>query len=100
MQLCGSSELDPIADPTVAGTMVFGGIDNSLYDGEMLYTPIVKKWYYEVVVTNIAVNTMQESLGLDCKKVNVHTKIIHLCAEISDLFRISKHPSMYFLFIT
>ena len=76
MQLCGSSELDPVADPTVAGTMVFGGIDSSLYDGEMLYTPIVKKWYYEVIITDIAVNTMQESLGLDCKKVwyNIYAK--------------------------
>ncbi|XP_028405521.1 beta-secretase 1-like [Dendronephthya gigantea] len=76
MQLCGSSELDPIADPTVAGTMVFGGIDSSLYDGEMLYTPIVKKWYYEVVITDIAVNTMQESLGLDCKKYNYDKTIV------------------------
>jgi beta-site APP-cleaving enzyme 1 (memapsin 2) len=77
MQLCGSSELDPIADPTVAGTMVFGGIDSSLYDGEMLYTPIVKKWYYEVIITDIAVNTMQESLGLDCKKVYTNVSCYH-----------------------
>lgn len=76
MQLCGSSELDPLADPTVAGTMVFGGIDADLYDGEMLYTPIVKKWYYEVVITDIAVNTTQESLNLDCKKYNYDKTIV------------------------
>ncbi|XP_046854422.1 beta-secretase 1-like [Xenia sp. Carnegie-2017] len=76
MQLCGSSELDPIIDPTVAGTMVFGGIDSSLYDGEMLYTPIVKKWYYEVVITDIAVNSIKESLGLDCKKYNYDKTIV------------------------
>lgn len=46
---------------------VFGDIDDELYKGDMLYTPIVKKWYYEVVITDIAVDG--ESLNLDCKKV-------------------------------
>ena len=47
---------------------VFGEVDNDLYEGDLLYTPVVKKWYYEVVITDIAVGG--ESLSLDCKKVN------------------------------
>lgn len=39
-----------------------------MYEGDLLYTPVVKKWYYEVVITDIAVGG--ESLALDCKKVN------------------------------
>lgn len=46
---------------------MFGEIDDELYKGDMLYTPIVKKWYYEVVITDIAVDG--GSLNLDCKKV-------------------------------
>lgn len=42
-------------------------MDEELYEGDLLYTPVVKKWYYEVVITDIAVGG--ESLNLDCKKV-------------------------------
>lgn len=43
-------------------------MDKDLYEGDLLYTPVVKKWYYEVVITDIAVGG--ESLNLDCKKVS------------------------------
>ena len=46
---------------------MFGEVDDELYEGDLLYTPVVKKWYYEVVITDIAVGG--ESLNLDCKKV-------------------------------
>ena len=44
-------------------------MDEELYEGDLLYTPVVKKWYYEVVITDIAVGG--ESLNLDCKKVTL-----------------------------
>ena len=44
-------------------------MDEELYEGDLLYTPVVKKWYYEVVITDIAVGG--ESLNLDCKKVEI-----------------------------
>ena len=44
-------------------------MDEELYEGDLLYTPVVKKWYYEVVITDIAVGG--ESLNLDCKKVKI-----------------------------
>ena len=48
---------------------VFGEVDEELFEGDLLYTPVVKKWYYEVVITDIAVGG--ESLNLDCKKVKI-----------------------------
>ena len=45
-------------------------MDEELYEGDLLYTPVVKKWYYEVVITDIAVGG--ESLNLDCKKVKIN----------------------------
>lgn len=74
MQLCGSSEIEFSSEPTVAGTMVFGEVDEELYEGDLLYTPVVKKWYYEVVITDIAVGG--ESLNLDCKKYNYDKTIV------------------------
>lgn len=52
-----------------------------MYEGDLLYTPVVKKWYYEVVITDIAVGG--ESLALDCKKVNKKELICdsHCCAN-------------------
>ena len=52
---------------------VFGEVDNELYEGDLLYTPVVKKWYYEVVITDIAVGG--ESLALDCKKVMFSNRV-------------------------
>ena len=48
---------------------MFGELDEDLYKGDLLYTPVVKKWYYEVVITDIAIDG--ESLHLDCKKVGL-----------------------------
>ena len=45
-----------------------------MYKGDLLYTPIVKKWYYEVIVTDIAVNGI--SLGFNCKKYNYDKTIV------------------------
>ena len=53
---------------------VFGDLDEELYKGDMLYTPVVKKWYYEVIITDIAVNGV--SLGVNCKKYNYDKTIV------------------------
>ena len=45
-----------------------------MYKGDLLYTPVVKKWYYEVIVTDIAVNGI--SLGFNCKKYNYDKTIV------------------------
>ena len=50
-------------------------MDKDLYEGDLLYTPVVKKWYYEVVITDIAVGG--ESLNLDCKKVSCYMSEIN-----------------------
>jgi len=43
-------------------------VDSSLYVGDLLYVPLRREWYYEVIITDIAVN--DASLGLDCKEVS------------------------------
>jgi len=48
---------------------VIGGVDSSLYVGDLLYVPLRREWYYEVIVTDITVNDV--SLGLDCKEVKL-----------------------------
>ena len=44
-----------------------GGLDERLYEGPILYTPIRREWYYEVIILDMGVSGT--SLGLDCKEV-------------------------------
>lgn len=46
---------------------IIGGIDRSLYVGDIWYTPIRKEWYYEVIIVKLEVNG--QDLNMDCKEV-------------------------------
>lgn len=46
---------------------IIGGIDRSLYVGDIWYTPIRKEWYYEVIIVRLEVNG--QDLNMDCKEV-------------------------------
>ncbi|KAJ6653189.1 hypothetical protein lerEdw1_010062 [Lerista edwardsae] len=69
LQLCGAgfppNESEALA--SVGGSMIIGGIDQSLYRGVIWYTPIRKEWYYEVVIVKIDING--QDLQMDCKEV-------------------------------
>jgi len=47
---------------------VVGGVSPDLYVGDLMYVPLRREWYYEVIITDIMVNDV--SLGLDCKEVS------------------------------
>ena len=55
----GSAFLSPL--------QIIGGIDRSLYVGDIWYTPIRKEWYYEVIIVKLEVNG--QDLNMDCKEV-------------------------------
>lgn len=48
-------------------SQIIGGVDSSLYVGELWYTPIRREWYYEVIIVRIEVNG--QDLNMDCKEV-------------------------------
>lgn len=49
---------------------IIGGIDRSLYVGDIWYTPIRKEWYYEVIIVKLEING--QDLNMDCKEVSRH----------------------------
>ncbi|XP_056613487.1 beta-secretase 1 isoform X1 [Triplophysa dalaica] len=53
---------------------IIGGIDPSLYVGELWYTPIRREWYYEVIIARIEVNG--QDLNMDCKEYNYDKSIV------------------------
>ncbi|XP_072166292.1 beta-secretase-like [Diadema setosum] len=62
----------PITD--VIGSMNIGGIDRTLYHGDIQYTPIRRDWFYEVIMTDMKVDNT--SLGMDCKEYNFDKTIV------------------------
>lgn len=48
---------------------ILGGIEPSLYRGEIWYTPIVEEWYYQVEVLKLEVGG--QPLDLDCREASI-----------------------------
>ncbi|KAM4742497.1 beta-secretase 1 isoform 2-T2 [Anableps anableps] len=76
LQLCGAgfTQNQSLGISTVGGSMIIGGIDSSLYVGELWYTPIRREWYYEVIIVRIEVNG--QDLNMDCKEYNYDKSIV------------------------
>jgi len=56
-------------------------MDPKLYVGDMLYVPLRREWYYEVIITDIMVNGV--SLGLDCKEVSCFRMHSQCCVIVA-----------------
>ncbi|KAK2846933.1 hypothetical protein Q5P01_009932 [Channa striata] len=76
LQLCGAgfTQNYSLGSATVGGSMIIGGLDPSLYVGELWYTPIRREWYYEVIIVRIEVNG--QDLNMDCKEYNYDKSIV------------------------
>ncbi|PWA20531.1 hypothetical protein CCH79_00003565 [Gambusia affinis] len=76
LQLCGAgfTQNRSLGSSTVGGSMIIGGVDSSLYVGELWYTPIRREWYYEVIIVRIEVNG--QDLNMDCKEYNFDKSIV------------------------
>ncbi|KAK2881629.1 hypothetical protein Q8A67_018897 [Cirrhinus molitorella] len=76
LQLCGAgfTQNYSAGSSTVGGSMIIGGLDPSLYVGELWYTPIRREWYYEVIIVRIEVNG--QDLNMDCKEYNYDKSIV------------------------
>ncbi|KAG3284009.1 beta-site APP-cleaving enzyme 2, transcript variant X1 [Ictidomys tridecemlineatus] len=73
MQMCGAGL--PIAGSgTNGGSLVLGGIEPSLYTGDIWYTPIKEEWYYQIEILKLEIGG--QSLNLDCKEYNADKAIV------------------------
>ncbi|KFZ46067.1 Beta-secretase 2, partial [Antrostomus carolinensis] len=53
---------------------VLGGIEPSLYRGDIWYTPIKEEWYYQVEILKLEVGG--QNLELDCREYNADKAIV------------------------
>ncbi|XP_067133251.1 beta-secretase 1-like [Centruroides vittatus] len=56
------------------GELVLGGIDEKLYSGNIVFTPIYQEWYYEVILMNMKIGN--DSWPYECFKLNTNHTII------------------------
>nr|XP_060626280.1 beta-secretase 2 [Anolis sagrei ordinatus] len=73
LQMCGAG-LPVSGTGTNGGSLILGGIEPSLYKGEIWYTPIQREWYYQVEVLKLEVGG--QNLNLDCKEYNSDKAIV------------------------
>ncbi|XP_042312965.1 beta-secretase 2 [Sceloporus undulatus] len=73
LQMCGAG-LPISGTGTNGGSLILGGIEPSLYKGEIWYTPIQREWYYQVEILKLEVGG--QNLNLDCKEYNSDKAIV------------------------
>ncbi|XP_075053374.1 beta-secretase 2 [Mixophyes fleayi] len=73
MQMCGAGlpTTDAVSN---GGSLVMGGIEPSLYTGDIWYTPITEEWYYQVEILKFEVGGI--TLNLDCTVFNADKAIV------------------------
>ncbi|XP_060040752.1 beta-secretase 2, partial [Erinaceus europaeus] len=73
MQMCGAGQ--PVdGSGTNGGSLVLGGVEPSLYRGDIWYTPVTEEWYYQIEVLKLEVGG--RSLSLDCREYNTDKAIV------------------------
>ncbi|XP_039510108.1 beta-secretase 2 isoform X2 [Pimephales promelas] len=74
LQMCGAGvSASTTADPA-GGSLIMGGVEPTLYQGSVWYTPILEEWYYQVEVLKLEVG--DQNLNLDCKEYNSDKAIV------------------------
>ncbi|EMP31448.1 Beta-secretase 2, partial [Chelonia mydas] len=53
---------------------IMGGIEPSLYKGDIWYTPIKEEWYYQIEILKLEVGG--QNLNLDCREYNADKAIV------------------------
>ncbi|XP_013776184.1 beta-secretase 1-like [Limulus polyphemus] len=80
------------------GKLVLGGIENSLYTGDILYTRIHKEWFYEVILTNITVGSKKweghcSELNNDKTIIDTGTSALYLPEKVFTWVKQSLHKT-------
>ncbi|NXO42156.1 BACE2 secretase, partial [Locustella ochotensis] len=73
LQMCGAG-LPVSGSGTNGGSLVLGGVEPSLYTGDIWYTPIKEEWYYQVEILKLEVGG--QNLELDCREYNADKAIV------------------------
>ncbi|XP_051534494.1 beta-secretase 2 [Myxocyprinus asiaticus] len=74
LQMCGAGVSASTAADPAGGSLIMGGVEPTLYQGSVWYTPVLEEWYYQVEVLKLEVG--DQNLNLDCKEYNTDKAIV------------------------
>ncbi|XP_051966042.1 beta-secretase 2 [Xyrauchen texanus] len=74
LQMCGAGVSASTAADPAGGSLIMGGVEPTLYQGSLWYTPVLEEWYYQVEVLKLEVG--DQNLNLDCKEYNADKAIV------------------------
>ncbi|TSP46812.1 Beta-secretase 2 [Bagarius yarrelli] len=74
LQMCGEGFSTSTSTEPADGSLIMGGLEPTLYQGSMWYTPILQEWYYQVEVLKLEVG--EKNLNLDCREYNSDKAIV------------------------
>ncbi|XP_026878089.2 beta-secretase 2 [Electrophorus electricus] len=74
LQMCGAGVPARASGDTTAGSLIMGGVEPTLYQGSVWYTPVLHEWYYQVEVLRLDLD--DQKLNLDCREYNTDKAIV------------------------
>ncbi|XP_051963116.1 beta-secretase 2-like isoform X2 [Xyrauchen texanus] len=74
LQMCGAGVSASTPTDPASGSLIMGGIEPTLYQGSVWYTPVLEEWFYQVEVLKLEVG--DQNLNLDCKEYNSDKAIV------------------------
>ncbi|KAL6467739.1 hypothetical protein MHYP_G00234160 [Metynnis hypsauchen] len=74
LQMCGAGVSVSATSEPAGGSLIMGGIEPTLYQGSVWYTPVLQEWYYQVEVLKLEVG--DQNLNLDCREYNMDKAIV------------------------
>ncbi|XP_036411790.1 LOW QUALITY PROTEIN: beta-secretase 2 [Colossoma macropomum] len=74
LQMCGAGVSVSATSEPAGGSLIMGGIEPTLYQGSVWYTPVLQEWYYQVEVLKLEVG--DQNLNLDCREYNTDKAIV------------------------
>ncbi|KAI4894253.1 hypothetical protein NFI96_019335 [Prochilodus magdalenae] len=74
LQMCGAGVAVSSTSDPAGGSLIMGGIEPTLYQGSVWYTPVLQEWYYQVEVLKLEV--ADRNLNLDCREYNTDKAIV------------------------
>jgi len=75
LKLCGTLDKRDVTDVSMGGSLDLGELDQTSFSGSIFYTPLHRRWYYDVLLTNVDIGGSSVGVAESCQEFN-HDKTI------------------------
>jgi len=76
LKLCGTMDTRSRVDVSMGGSLDLGEIDATAFEGPVFFTRIRRRWYYDVVMTDVDVEGQSVGVEKSCQEFNIDKTIV------------------------